>query len=573
MLNRSIPNKYKPAIDRSKRLFLNALSRSTNPLEEEIIESELKNIGVESIEQYMKLMDHEGPVEPWLDIVLDKFDCKDSDSSDCLKFFCLGRFHEIAMSYKNEIKMKNLKRAPPPVSETSAVLERERKKARDRDIGSSGSSFIDPSDLSRHIERSGPYTSKNTPPERRRSIIPEIPVEDLIKKSDLSSKAVSCLSARTRLFDIALNLREHSGFMEAAENAGLPIEAVRRHLWNAASATVRSEKTIHSYCNRIEDFINFLKEREIDSKLWSGDESIFFIAEFIKMHDNRSTVPAFIKACLLFFQKVLKINWNLSHPLISAAAKISRKHPIKQAPAFESWQIKELEKIASDRKHPWGMMVIASAICLMTHASLRWNDTLSVSDLSLSDGIIKGRILQPKTSANPQDFNCHEKGFKTIDWSHAIFIFRDEYLAKKGEYPKFLFPAVDKNWNLFDSVAAKRQIEARLRELVHKVGGPPGVFPESYTLHSPRNFYTNASAQLGWSQETQTVLGRWSKKSAMPDHYNRSTGVLELQVRKDISDRIGQGWEPAKSFSLSQAPAPVSSHYGRQDTSLVNQLD
>ena len=117
-------------------------------------------------------------------------------------------------------------------------------------------------------------------------------------------------------------------------------------------------------------------------------------------------------------------------------------------------------------------------------------------------------------------------------------------------------------------MAAKRQIETRLRDLINKIGMPSGSFPENYTLHSPRNFYTNASAQLGWNQETQTVLGRWSKNSVMPDHYTRCSGVLELQLRKDISDRIGKGWEPAKSFTLANAPAPESSHYGRQDTSV-----
>ena len=140
--------------------------------------------------------------------------------------------------------------------------------------------------------------------------------------------------------------------MEAAKNAGLSAETTRTHFWNAASATVRSEKKIHTYCPRLEDFVEFLNEREIDPRLWSGEESIFFIAEFIKLHNNCATVPAFIKACFLFSQKVLEINWNLSHPLVSAAAKKIRKHPIKQAPSFESWQVKDLGKIASDDKYP-----------------------------------------------------------------------------------------------------------------------------------------------------------------------------------------------------------------------------
>ena len=90
MLNRSIPNKYRPAIDRSKRLFQSALSRSTNPLEEEITESELKNIGVENIDQYLELMNPQGPMEPWIDLVTDRYEVKESGSSECLKFSVSG---------------------------------------------------------------------------------------------------------------------------------------------------------------------------------------------------------------------------------------------------------------------------------------------------------------------------------------------------------------------------------------------------------------------------------------------------------------------------------------------------
>ena len=383
------------------------------------------------------------------------------------------------------------------------------------------------------------------------------------------------MSARNRLWEIAVSLRKHSGFVQSAFKSNIPVETIKLHLWNAASATVRSESTIHQYCSRIEDLMCFLEEREVPEKFWSGSESIFFLAEFLKKFSNSATVPSFIRACLTFFSKVLEIQWNLAHPLIMEAARIRRKHPINQAPAFDSWQIKDLEKIASDESTPTGMAITASALCLMTHASLRWNDTLSISDLSLDNGIIKGRILHPKTSANAQDFCCHEKGFKTVMWSHPIFFYREEYHAKRAEYPKYLFPAVDKEWNVIDSCAPKRQIEQRMRELIHKVGVPSGHQANSYTLHSPRNFYTNAGAQLGWNIESQTVLGRWTKSSTMPEHYTRGTGVLELQLRRDISERIGSGWEPAKSFQISNIPPPSTPHHGRQDTTgpCVTQLD
>ena len=190
-------------MDRSKRMFENALNRCTSPLEEDIVQNELKEIGVESIEEYLELMNYKSPDNPWMDLVVDKYATKESDPSDCLRFFCLGRFHEIAMSYKNEIRNPSVKRAPVAVSETVSATECERKRARVCDKGSSISSFVDPPNLSRHIERSEPYHSDVPTPERRKRVIPKIPLEDLIKKADLSNKAQNCLSAIARLFDLA----------------------------------------------------------------------------------------------------------------------------------------------------------------------------------------------------------------------------------------------------------------------------------------------------------------------------------------------------------------------------------
>ena len=83
MLNRSVPQKYRPVVDRSKRMFENALNRCTSPLEEDIVQNELKEIGVESIEQYIELMNYKSPDNPWMDHVVDKYDTKESDPSDC----------------------------------------------------------------------------------------------------------------------------------------------------------------------------------------------------------------------------------------------------------------------------------------------------------------------------------------------------------------------------------------------------------------------------------------------------------------------------------------------------------
>ena len=110
----------------------------------------------------------------------------------------------------------------------------------------------------------------------------------------------------------------------------------------------------------------------------------------------------------------------------------------------------------------------------------------------------------------------------------------------------------------------------RLRDIIYEVGVPSGVIADNYTLHSPRNFYTNSANQVGWSLESQTVLGRWSKNSKMPDRYIRSNGSLELQLRTDIANRIRKGWEPVGKFQIPNPPPASFQHFGRQDTASVS---
>ena len=121
--------------------------------------------------------------------------------------------------------------------------------------------------------------------------------------------------------------------------------------------------------------------------------------------------------------------------------------------------------------------------------------------------------------------------------------------------------------------APKRQIEERFRKLLHEFGVSIDDTAK-YTLHSPRNFYTNGADQIGWSSESQTILGRWSKNSKMPEHYLRSKGTRELQLRHDLGERIRLGWEPVGSHQIPNPPPASSSHSSRQDTHLsVNSLD
>ena len=390
------------------------------------------------------------------------------------------------------------------------------------------------------------------------------------KKPRESSEDLDKLHASQKLFQCMKLFEDHSGFVAAAKQAGINGLNLRDELFYAATARIRSMDTILSYCKCIEGLYTHLRSKTSDESNFSGPQSKFYISTFLRESPG-CTVPHFRKTALVFWKNLLEIDWDLEHPIVRHSAKITRSSEIKQAPAFEAFQIRAMEAIAVDKSRDYGMRVCCSAILLMTHASLRWNDTLHIRDLKLKDGVISGILTSSKTSSSPEPFTCPERGFRTLKWSHPIFQFREDFFKDHGEYPIYLFPLINKFWFITSNQpASKKMVLERLREIIHDIGVPSGLTADNYTLHSPRNFYTNSANQVGWSLESQTVLGRWSKNSKMPDRYIRSNGSLELQLRTDIANRIRNGWEPVGKFQIPNPPPSSFPHFGRQDTATVS---
>ena len=94
-----------------------------------------------------------------------------------------------------------------------------------------------------------------------------------------------------------------------------------------------------------------------------------------------------------------------------------------------------------------------------------------------------------------------------MQWSHALFIYREKFKKVEGEYPTFIFPPMTKGTEIESKPAPKKQVEKMLRETIFEIGVPSGTTSGSFTLHSPRNFYVNGASQLGWDTESQTILG------------------------------------------------------------------
>ena len=176
------------------------------------------------------------------------------------------------------------------------------------------------------------------------------------------------------------------------------------------------------------------------------------------------------------------------------------------------------------------------------------------------------------------EFRCYVAGFraKSKDWPKCLFEYRDFFNKERGHYPQFIFPAIDSSGNPTFSKASKEAATVSLHKFIEMAGVPPGTAPYEYTLHSPRNFYTNAASQMGWGEEAMTVLGRWSPGSSMPSRYVRSNGTQELNLRRDVINRIRGGWEPAREGESTRPPIPLDSNAARHDPPVddpVHELD
>ena len=548
----------------------------------------LMDMNIENVSDYLKWGLHSGEVEDNGDTRIMSMIHQQEPRADNSVIFNLGRLHE---HLKNFREKRN-------ASAKQTTVNKDRKRrlriaAENRDRGSSTTSYKPPETLDDFIYIHGREFREDM--KQRADLVSNNTLEDENPKPkkrsrtitateyDLEKETIEISEIKERLFEIALRWTEHSGFMKAARAVCLPFKDTKTNLYIAATSSIKTVKTLKLYCDRLEQLTEFLEEREVPEKFWSGRVSVFFIAEFLRKFNATATVPHFVKTALKFCASVLEIDWQLDHPIIFNSSKIKQKHEKKQAPALEVRHIKALENMACDENKPRGLRIFCACILLLTHASLRWSDALSIEDLRLENGVIRGTLTKTKTSDKPAPFACPEKGFKELNWPHPLFEFREIARLKQGFFPRFTFPKLrcgnpdlESSWILEKQIcpAPKRQVESRSRQLLTSIGIPDHTDVMKYTLHSPRNFYTNGADQIGWSTESQTILGRWSKNSKMPEHYLRSKGTRELQLRHDLSERIRLGWEPVGSHQIPNPPPASSAHSSRQDTHLsVNSLD
>ena len=137
-------------------------------------------------------------------------------------------------------------------------------------------------------------------------------------------------------------------------------------------------------------------------------------------------------------------------------------------------------------------------------------------------------------------------GLENNTWSHELFRYREEFHKVHNKFPPSLIPYTDKEWTIIpEKLANRTTVQNRMRDLISEQKLlPEGADINEYTLHSPRNFFTNATSLLGFPEQDQTILGRWSQHSRMPFRYTRAIATKELEMRRNVIDRISKGWAP-----------------------------
>ena len=370
--------------------------------------------------------------------------------------------------------------------------------------------------------------------------------------------------ARASVRRVVNAFRNQSAFISTAAAAGNDTEDILKLIDASLRSSVRSPKTISLYAKHALTFYDFLRERGIPQNSWSGPASLLPLYQFFEQRAG-STVPATMKSALKTFAEVLHINWPLHERALTTVCAKPEREP-KQAPMLKTFHIEFFEKRAVDKDHPFPERLYAANFALMCHASLRYDDTRTIETLSIGTSEITGKIAVPKTHhIDAQKFFCPAKGFTTEGWAAPIASYRQSYFNARSHYPTFLFPSTTENGqSILEPIAKKANILKVFRRMLTNAGETAA---SKFTLHSPRNWYTSAAAQLGWDIKAQTTLGRWGQNSAMPNRYNRQKGTVELSVRNDVVGRVHDGWQPvSEDARIDQPPPPRSAHALRADT-------
>ena len=127
-------------------------------------------------------------------------------------------------------------------------------------------------------------------------------------------------------------------------------------------------------------------------------------------------------------------------------------------------------------------------------------------------------------------------------WVNPIIEFHDAREKHNGARPSFVFPRVNRRWELERAEPAAYSTTRRKLALLRV--GADGTAGETYTLHSPKNFLPKAETQMNSGTRELNAIGNWSSSSRTNERYDRSVFVCKQDShsqRSNAEDGFGLG--------------------------------
>ena len=304
--------------------------------------------------------------------------------------------------------------------------------------------------------------------------------------SDLSSMVWSVVS-RLRTVSSLLCSAECS-VLSPAKCVDISTKSIRGRM--------KSVSSIKSALGHVASYLDFFSDSGLsDTAELAGEASTMALRDFFEsLHVRGQTVPRTARNALSVFKDALGAPWPLDHPLIVSAVAVEDPTPPKQAPSFPLELVLKFDTIASDPLVVSGKRLFASAILLMTLTSLRSADVQRSETLETNESSVFGTLLSSKTK-RPHGlgwpFAAPLSGFRNSSaWIKPILDFRAAFYRVNGVGPSFLIPKLSFSWDIEGDDAIS--YSAARRKLLLLCLGAGAANYESYTTHTPKNFYRRA---------------------------------------------------------------------------------
>ena len=322
----------------------------------------------------------------------------------------------------------------------------------------------------------------------------------------------------------------------------------------AAALRSKSLRSTRSVLEHVRGIIRFyLDTRDETAVTLTGETSLALLRDFLEsLADRCRTAPGAARQALTVWAEALGIDWPLTNPLVISAATVTSNDAPKQAPSIPLSTVKLIEQVALNVEVASRKLAYASAILLMSYASLRFSDAQRIRTIEMNEDSAHGALLDSKTKkAHGQNWAwaCPKTGItSSTERTQPLLDLRQAYRSVNSHDMSFCFPRIDYNWQLVDAGAAAYSTARRkLALLCVGMGDPNG---ETYTMHSPKNLFHTAANQMSFDQRELAAIGHWATNSKMPERYDRSVCASELLLRNTIIKQMAAGWEVSDSPHL-----------------------